>query len=484
VKKHWEERALDLIKRSLEPLPQELNEIDWKVNFSEKGDRVARHLSAFANYSEGGFLVFGIDDRGKRIGVNLEQCKEIVAKAGNLVRDGLEPPLVIDSTVLLDGDVNLLIIYVPESETKPVHLRRGTIYDSYTRSAGQTRKLTKQEVARIISSSTGLTFETKLATSALSASDVLAKLDFATYFDLLKKSIPSSTEQILEVLAADKVVKRTNDGFCITNLGAILLAKNLGDFGELRRRGVRVIQYKGRDRLERLQETTGTKGYASGFGNLMNYISALLPANEVIRESLREEVKVYPPLSIRELVANALIHQDFETVGSSPVIEIFEDRLEVRNPGKPLIKTERFLDHPPRSRNETLASLMRRFRICEESGTGIDKVVSLCEFYQLPAPNFVVTDDHLIATLYAHRPLTKMDKADRIRACYLHACLKHVSSGDVVTNESIRGRFKISKRNYPIASKIISETLEAKLIKPRNPRNRSRKHAQYVPFWA
>ena len=57
------------------------------------------------------------------------------------------------------------------------------------------------------------------------------------------------------------------------------------------------------------------------------------------------------------------------------MIEIFSDRMEITNPGLPLVKTDRFLDSPPRSRNEALASFMRRIHICEERGTGIDKIV-------------------------------------------------------------------------------------------------------------
>jgi predicted HTH transcriptional regulator len=53
-----------------------------------------------------------------------------------------------------------------------------------------------------------------------------------------------------------------------------------------------------------------------------------------------------------------------------------EDRIEITNPGEPLVDPQRFVDSPPKSRNEVLASLMRRFRICEERGSGIDKVIS------------------------------------------------------------------------------------------------------------
>ena len=84
-------------------------------------------------------------------------------------------------------------------------------------------------------------------------------------------------------------------------------------------------------------------------------------------------------------MANALIHQDFSLTGTGPTVEIFADRIEVTNPGTPLIDTLRFIDEPPQSRNETLAATMRRLNICEERGSGIDKVISQVELYQLPA---------------------------------------------------------------------------------------------------
>ncbi len=99
---------------------------------------------------------------------------------------------------------------------------------------------------------------------------------------------------------------------------------------------------------------------------------------------------------------------------------------EITNPGRPLVKTDRFLDSPPKSRNEALASFMRRIGVCEERGSGVDKVIFQTEFYQLPAPLFEETDEHTRSVLFAHKDFKDMGKEDRIRACYLHACLQYV----------------------------------------------------------
>lgn len=232
-----------------------------------------------------------------------------------------------------------------------------------------------------------------------------------------------------------------------------------------------------------MREQISHQGYAAGFEGLIGFVTTLLPRNELIRQALREEVRMYPEIAIRELVANAIIHQEFSITGTGPTVEIFSDRVEITNPGTPLIDTQRFLDAPPRSRNEALAAFMRRVNICEERGSGIDKVIFQAEVFQLPAPDFLVLEHHTKAILFAHKRLAEMEKDDRIRACYQHACLRRVSN-QPMTNSSLRERFGIDDQNYAMASRIIAETIEAGLIRRSDPESKSKKHARYVPFWS
>jgi ATP-dependent DNA helicase RecG len=215
---------------------------------------------------------------------------------------------------------------------------------------------------------------------------------------------------------------------------------------------------------------------------LITYVNGLLPANEVIGAALRKSVPMFPELAVRELVANAFIHQDFFVTGAGPTVEIFDDRIEVTNPGKPLVDTQRFIDTPPRSRNETLASLMRRFRICEERGSGIDKVVLQVELFQLPAPLFESPPGFTRTVLFSHKPLSGMDKADRVRACYLHACLRYVTR-QPMTNASLRKRLGIDDKNIATASRLLAEAVDAGAIAISDPEVGTRSRS-YLPFWA
>jgi len=301
------------------------------------------------------------------------------------------------------------------------------------------------------------------------------------YFDLLRIPYPSNREAVLERLDSEGLVVKKQGSYSITNLGAILFAKDLGEFPKLRRKSARVIVYDGKGKLRTLRERVGSRGYAADFQGLVDWVNSQLPANEVIGQALREEVRMYPEIAIRELVANALIHQDFDEKGS-PMVEIFSDRIEVSNPGLPLITPERFIDEY-QSRNEKLADLLRRLGICEEKGSGVDKVVAATELYQLPAADFQVQERHTKAVLHAHRQLAGMDRNDRIRATYQHCCLRYVTN-EKMTNQSLRSRFGIKDHNAATASRIIRDALASGLIKDDDPTTTSRKYAKYIPFWA
>jgi predicted HTH transcriptional regulator len=164
-----------------------------------------------------------------------------------------------------------------------------------------------------------------------------------------------------------------------------------------------------------------------------------LPQNEIIENALRKKVKLLPDDSVRELIANALIHQDFSIGGAAPMIEVYSNRAELSNPGDPIVPVERFIDGY-QSRNERLADFMRRMSICEEKSSGIDRVVHEAEVFQLPAPDFRTGHRRTVVTVYGPKPFDDMDRDDRVRACYQHCALKWVVS-QRMTNQSLRGRF-------------------------------------------
>ena len=320
----------------------------------------------------------------------------------------------------------------------------------------------------------------------VSDDQVLRRLNYPVYFELLELPLPEGTAAILEKLMSEDLITPCDaGGWSITNLGAVLLARNLNDFNDFRRIGrkaLRVIQYVGFGRLATQREREFTEGYAVSFQDIVEYIMALLPASEAIEQSLRRSVPVYPEIAVRELVANALIHQDFNVTGAGPMVEIFDDRIEITNPGRPLVDPDRFVDYPPNSRNEALAGLMRRFQICEERGSSIDKVVIQAEIFQLPAPLFEARGESTAAAIFAPKSLSEMNKSERVRACYLHACLRWVMN-QPTNNPSLRARFRLPDERVDVASRLLKEAVDSSWIIVRDPSAGTR-NREYLPFWA
>ena len=483
------EAKFEKLIKELSSFPAETEWVEFKKN-QARPEEIGENASALANSAASlrkqcGYIVWGIEDVGHAItgtGFKPRETKIGNEELENWLLHNLEPRVDIKIHEGNVGGQQIVLFEVQAANNRPVRFKDA----EYIRVGTYTKKLRdypekERNLWRIFDR---VNFEDGIAKKDVSSDDVLASIDYPNYFGMLKEPLPDNRAAILQRLISDKIIVfAVGDRYDITNVGAILFAKNLNDFERLSRKALRVIIYRGSNRTEAVKEILLPKGYAIGFEGAMRYINDQLPQNEEIGEALRKEVRMYPQIAIRELVANALIHQDFNITGSGPTVEIFSDRMEITNPGVPLIDTLRFIDEPPRSRNERLAALMRRMTICEERGSGIDKVIFHIEMFQLPAPDFRASADSTITVLYGHRKFVQMNREERIRACYQHSCLQYVS-GQHMTNTSLRKRLGIKDSNYPAASKIIRDAIELNLVKSKFEKASSKKDASYVPFWA
>lgn len=474
--------------QELRKLPQETEWVEFKENKAISAE-IGEYISALSNAAAlagkvYGYLVWGVENKTHDVvGTTFSPRQE---KVGNEEMESwllqrLEPKLNFRFLEVTVEGQRVVVLEIGRAFRHPVKFQ----HEEYIRVGSYKKKLREfPERERDLWRELDRTpFEKGVAAEHVTADDVLRLLDYPAYFDLLERPLPDNKDGVLAAIAQDDLIARCDAGdWNVTNLGALLFAKRLEDFRTVRRKALRAVVYKNSGRLDTLKEQIGAKGYASGFEGLIASINGLLPANEIMGQAFQKPTPMFPEIAVRELVANALIHQDLFVTGAGPMIEIFSGRLEVTNPGEPLVDTARFVDTPPKSRNESLASLMRRFRVCEERGTGVDKVVAQTELYQLPAPLFEVPQGFTKATLFAHRSLAEMGKRDRVRACYLHACLKHVQK-PFLTNASLRERFGIEEKNKAKVSRLIKDALDAGVLVALDP-DASRKNMRYLPFWA
>ena len=437
-------------------------------------NKLYKYCVAIANEG-GGKLILGIADKPPRTVVGTHAFRDPVAMAEKLFHSiGFR----VDIEEVLHPDGRVLVFHIP---SRP----RGTAYHLsgvYLMRVGQSLCPMSEDQLRQIFSEGGPDWLEEQSKVGLNGQEVIDLLNTQTYFELLKLPYPTEQAGVVEKLLNDRLIDQQGSFYSIRRLGALLLAKRLDNFPDLERKVPRVVVYTGTSKLETRLDHTGIKGYAVGFQGLVHFIMSQLPQNEVVEEALRKEVKLIPEIVIRELVANALIHQDFTISGTSMMVEIYTDRVEISNPGEPIVPVERFIDGYE-SRNEDLARMMRRMGICEEKSSGIDRVIHETEVYQLPAPDFRAGHRRTIVTIYGPRDFEQMDRGDRSRACYQHCALKWVMS-EVMTNQSLRVRFGLPESKSAIVSQVIAATMEAGLIKPDEKVGTSRRFARYLPFWA
>lgn len=313
--------------------------------------------------------------------------------------------------------------------------------------------------------------------------DIIRLLQVDAYFTLLNIPQPAEKDAIVHYLNEDGIIKKQDNGlYSITNLGALLFARDLNEFARLGRKALRVVQYRGINRLIIQKSESFIQGYAICFENVVRYVNALLPSNEDVNAVRLSTTSKSPLPSVREAIANSLIHQDLYITGASTVVEIFDNRIEVTNPGAPLVDVLRIIDNPPKSRNEKLASLMRRLKMCEELGRGWDRMVLACEAQFLPAPRIEVFQDSTKVTLFSEMEFSNIPLEDKLWSCYLHSCLMYIQ-GDALTNKSLRDRFNVKETSAGSISRLIKESVTEGRIKPLDPKT-AKRYMRYIPSWA
>lgn len=483
---------LETLVNRLRQYESETNWFEFKHNNYDP-DMIGQDISALANsvaYMEKScaYMIWGIHDTTHEVvGTKFDQHtlkignQEIENWLRSMLSQNAEftfHKISLKDSMGNNQTVVVLIIYRASIQTvtfkKVDYIRIG----SYTKKLNDHPQIQAQLWDKI----RNYRFEEQYAKQNMSLDEALQQLDYTAYFDIMGDPVPTDILGIAHYMEEENIIVKQDNGlYAITNMGAILFAKKLSFFPRIERKAVRVVQYRDKSRINMLKEDVSNKGYAIGFDETLKYIEALLPSQEPIMGALREKVSSYPTIALREAVANALIHQDFSVTGTGVVVEIFSNRIEITNPGIPLVDIYRIVDNPPKSRNEKLASLMRRLRMCEELGTGWDKIIISCELQQLPAPHIDIYEENTKVTLFSKVNFFDLSIQDKLWACYMHSCVQYIQ-GEFLTNSSLRVRFGVEEKSSASISRLIKEACEKSLIKKLE--DTAPRHTKYIPNWA
>ncbi|MFZ1772426.1 MAG: RNA-binding domain-containing protein [Rhizobiaceae bacterium] len=460
---------------------------EFKKN-SFKPEDFGEYISALANSAmlndkRHAFLVYGVDNKTKEIvGTNINLKNE--TKGGEVFENWLSrmlsPKINFSFETTYIAGKKLEIVSIEPAYDRPVKF----INVAYIRVGENKRHLDEfPEKERALWALTSRqSFELGIAESHLDQDEISEMFHFQKISEIYYPHVKQLPAAIEQMLADGLLYDDLQGGYDITNLMAILAAKNINDHKTIENKSPRVIVYKGRNKVEAEDDVTGQTGYAIAFPLLLKYITGKIMGKEIFVHGVRKRETYYPEVAVREFIANAIIHQDLLEMGVRPTIEIYSDKIKIINAGKPFVEPERIIDAPPRSRNERLASFMRRAGHCEERGSGIVRALQAIERAGQSPPLFQVVNNSYVVTMFKTTEFGSMSRDDRIRACYQHSVLRHLDTNPM-NNSSLRARMNLKDSQSSQVSNVIKDALEAGLIKPLEP-NQGYRIAKYLPYWA
>lgn len=480
------QNAQALLKKLLEQ-KEENSWLEFKTN-NDDPELIGQWIAASANAAILGdqsraYLVYGIEDKTRRLigtTVRLDGKKCGGENFINWVSRLISPSLMLEFLDFEYQGKMFSIIVVEPTYDRPVQFSGS----EFIRVGENIKKLKDfPEHERSIWMATARRkFENAIALPHQSQEQIVAKLDVDSYYKLVNEEKPERINEIIKrFLLEGFIVDDMEGAYDITNLSAILLARDVQNFPSISNKSIRVIKYVGVDKRESSGEIEGGKGYAVGFSGLLKYVLNAVPREEKYIDGIRTMVPIYPEIAIREIIANSLIHQDFTIFGIGPVVEIYSDRIEVINPGNCLIEKDRIIDER-RSRNEKLASCMRSLGLCEERGGGLDKALIEIEERKLPAFDFYSSENSTRVILFGPKKFNKLSKAEKQLACFYH-CILRYQMRDYMNNTTLRDRFSLPSEEYQAVSTIITEAVRKKRIIPADA-SQGKRNSKYVPYWA
>lgn len=480
---------LELIINNFCKLGSEQEHVEFKENINNE-EIIAKTIVAIINSMTRqniprGYFIWGINDKTHEIvGTDFNPSSK---KIGNeelelWLSKYIQPtPSLCFRKLEVDGK-KVIVLVIHSNPLELVKFKNV----AYIRIGANTRKLDEfpnieKEVWKNI---VERDYESITAKACLSKTEVISLLDFDTLYEMRKNNAPVERDALFDEAVRCGMVKDNYDTtFDITNFGALLYAKDINDFPSLKSKAIRIIHYKGETKLETKSEVRSKSGYIVEFNEMQKYVMEKTIDGEFIdNDGIRKIKYLYPRITIRELFANIIAHQDLTINTIQPMVEIYSNRIEFINPGIPLIPKDRFVDYPPQTRNIKITDELYKVGICERRGSGWDKIATEASEYGFSAPSLEITKDATRIILTQHKTLFDMTNEERMWSIYIYACLLWVEK-KYLTNALTRKLFNIPESNISTASSLLSQAVKSGLIVVFDEQSGTRSR-KYLPKYA
>jgi len=364
--------------------------IEFKEN-TRSLDKIIKTIVAFAN-TAGGKIVVGIKDKTKEI-VGVENVLLEEERITNAIAESIAPLLMPDIDIKTYRNKELLIIHVYHN-VGPYYLKAlGQDSGVYVRFGSTNRQADAETLHNLRLLAKNISFD-----ELPYLQDYKKALDWPAIKTAFTKAGKTLNEQKCEMLG---ILTEQSDKLYPT-FGGILL------FGVDKKRlfsdaVVRCARFEGINKVHFLDHVDIDMHLNLALEAAVAFIEKHSSVRSVIGRIHRVDIPQYPPEAVREVITNALLHTDYSMRGATIMIAVFDDRIEVSNPGGlPYGMTlNQALNGSSRIRNHVIAKVFNALKIIEQWGTGIKRIQDACSEQGLQMPRFEELNNQFKVTLYS-----------------------------------------------------------------------------------
>jgi ATP-dependent DNA helicase RecG len=395
---------------------------------------IIKTIIAFAN-TAGGTIVIGVEDKVKRV-VGVANALEEEERLINAISDSIAPFFVPTVEIQTYRKKELILIHVPYS-----------VGPYYLKSAGQERGTYVRfgPTNRVADAETIATFKSIAKNVFFDELPYMQGNPDMLDCEAIKKAFQQAGKSITHNKALSLGLLVNQSGRECPSFGGILLF-GIDRLSVLPDSVIRCARFIGSTRAKILDHTDISSHLPQAVDDVIHFIEKNTSKRAEIGRIERIDIPQYPMEAVREAVINALIHTDYTIKGASIMIAIFDDRLEITNPGGiPFgITLAHVLAGSSRVRNRVIARTFRELKIIEQWGSGLQRIINACIERGLKAPLFEEMGNQFRVTLYA----TKAHKI--ILDPWQKEFLAYLKEKEEISTKEAAAFWKIAPRNARI----------------------------------
>ncbi len=377
--------------------------LEFKENLSSMNP-ILTTIVAFAN-TAGGVLIIGVSQKGKITGIaDVLKSEE---KLANAIADTITPPILPEIEIATVNKKHLLIVRVSHWRA-PFYLRKqGIPRGVYIRLGSTSRPAGPEIISELNRSVLNLSFDQQGIPSLSPKALDMGKIKDS--FKSIHKEINEKKLRSLGILAP------SNSRFIPSIGGLILFGKREVRDQHVPDARVKCARFAGTNKSVLLDQYEIEGTILDAVREVPKFIARNTRLGAKIQKIRRKDLPEYPKIAIREVLINALAHADYSITGSTIQIAIFDDRLEVHNPGMlPFGFTMNDLKAGiSRVRNRIIAKVFHELKLMEAWGSGYQRVIEACRQDHYSDPEWIEHGTSMLVTFYSKkRPASKQLTAD------------------------------------------------------------------------